>query len=149
METKISALSDNIVEGSIKDFDDDSIIIGKELAALARYLQGRSLKVLSAETRLTPLGGVPRSRTFEVKAMFSSGLYEYDKTWVYVPIGAAQRLMGVGDVASAIEVKIDDIYQSKAIGQKIINNVGGNSRVHRLDDDESIDLSGSESRDDS
>ena len=30
MESKISALSDNIVEGSIKDFDDDSIIIGKE-----------------------------------------------------------------------------------------------------------------------
>jgi lipoprotein-releasing system permease protein len=120
-------LSDNIVEGSIKDFDDDSIIIGKELAASLGTYKGDHVKVLSAATRLTPLGGVPRSRTFEVKALFSSGLYEYDKTWVYVSIGAAQRLMGVGDVASLIEVKIDDLYQSKAIGQKIINTVGSNT----------------------
>jgi lipoprotein-releasing system permease protein len=127
MESKISALSDNIVEGSIKDFDDDSIIIGKELAASLGTYKGDHVKVLSAATRLTPLGGVPRSRTFEVKALFSSGLYEYDKTWVYVSIGAAQRLMGVGDVASLIEVKIDDLYQSKAIGQKIINTVGSNT----------------------
>jgi lipoprotein-releasing system permease protein len=63
----------------------------------------------------------------EVKALFSSGLYDYDKTWVYVSIGAAQRLMGVGDVASVIEVKIDDLYQSKAIGQKIVNDIGANS----------------------
>jgi lipoprotein-releasing system permease protein len=123
-ESKISALSDNIVEGSIKDFDDDSIIMGKELAhSLGTYI-GDHVKVLSAATRLTPLGGVPRSRSFEVKALFSSGLYDYDKTWVYVPIGAAQRLMGVGDVASVIEVKIDDLYNSKSIGEKIISGVG-------------------------
>src|SRR5438132_2237621 len=82
MESKISALSENIVEGSIKDFDDDSIIIGKELAASLGTYKGDHLKVLSAATRLTPLGGVPRSRTFEVKALFSSGLYDYDKMWV-------------------------------------------------------------------
>jgi lipoprotein-releasing system permease protein len=39
---------------------------------------------------------------------------------------AAQRLMGVGDVASAIEVKVDDLYQSKAIGQQIIGSAGEN-----------------------
>ena len=125
MESQISALSGNIVEGSIRDFTDDSIIIGKELAKSLGTFKGDRVKILSAETRLTPLGGVPRSRTFEVKALFSSGLYEYDKTWVYVSIGAAQRLLGVNDVASVIEVKIDDIYQSKTIGQKIIERVGG------------------------
>ena len=42
MESRMSALSENIVEGSLKDFDDDSIIIGKELANVARNVQGRS-----------------------------------------------------------------------------------------------------------
>jgi lipoprotein-releasing system permease protein len=124
MESRISALSDNIVEGSIKDFNDDSIIIGKELANSLGTFKGDRVKILSAETRLTPLGGVPRNRTFQVAALFSSGLYEYDKTWVYVPIGASQRLIGVNDVASAIEVKVDDIYRSKEIGQAIVDRVG-------------------------
>ena len=48
------------------------------------------------------------------------------QTWVYVSIAAAQRLLGVSDVASAIEVKVDDIYQAKAIGQRIIDRVGDN-----------------------
>ncbi len=126
MESRISALSDNLVEGSIENFDDDSIIIGKELANSLGSFKGDRIKVLSAETRLTPLGGLPRSRTFEVKGLFSSGLYEYDKTWVYVSIGAAQRLLGLSDVASVIEVKIDDIYQSKVIGQQIVERVGNN-----------------------
>jgi lipoprotein-releasing system permease protein len=126
MESQISALSDNIVEGNIKDFNDDSIIIGKELASALGIFKGDRVKILSAETRLTPLGGVPRSHTFEVKALFSSGLYEYDKTWVYVSIGAAQRLLGINDVASVIEVKVNDIYQSRSIGQTIIERVGQN-----------------------
>jgi lipoprotein-releasing system permease protein len=126
MESKISALSDNIVEGSISDFNDDSIIVGKELATSLGIFKGDRVKILSAETRLTPMGGVPRSRTFEVKALFSSGLYEYDKTWVYVSINAAQRLLGVTDVASVIEVKLNDLYQSKSIGQKIVERLGGN-----------------------
>lgn len=126
MESRISALSDNLVEGSIKDFNDDSIILGKELASSLGTFKGDRVKILSAETRLTPLGGVPRSRTFEVVGLFSSGLYEYDKTWVYVSIGAAQRLLGVNDVASVIEVKLDDIYQARTIGERIIERVGGN-----------------------
>src|SRR5688572_11754689 len=45
MESKISALSDNLVEGSIQDFDDDSIIIGKELANSLGTFKGDRIKV--------------------------------------------------------------------------------------------------------
>src|SRR5205823_12012456 len=38
----------------------------------------------------------------------------------------AQRLFGLGDLVSTIEVKVNDIYQAKAIGHKIIDKVGGN-----------------------
>ena len=126
MESKMSALSSNLVQGSLKNFNDDSIVIGKELAnSIGSYL-GDRLKVLSAETRLTPFGGVPRSRTFEVTGVFSSGLYDYDKEWVYVSLASAQRLLGLDDVVSTIEVKVNDIYQARNIGQKIVEKVGRN-----------------------
>src|SRR6059058_3797739 len=74
---------------------------------------------------LTPLGAIPRNRTFTVSGLFVSGLYDLDSTWVYVPLTAAQRLFGLGDVALTIEVKVNDIYQAKVIGQKIIDRICG------------------------
>src|SRR5207237_6130798 len=124
MESPVSALSANMVDGSLKDFREDSVIIGKELARALGTFKGDRVKIVSIQTTLTPFGGVPRNRTFTVSGLFESGLYELDSTWVYVPIGAAQRLFGLGDVASTIEVKVNDIDQAKVIGQKIIDRIG-------------------------
>ena len=44
MESKISALSENMVEGSMNDFNEDSIIIGKELSNSLGTFRGRSRK---------------------------------------------------------------------------------------------------------
>ena len=126
METRMSALSENMIEGSLKEFTENSIVIGKELASSLGTFKGDRVKIVSGETRLTPLGGVPRTRSFQVTGLFSSGLYDYDTSWVYVPIAAAQRLLGLNDVASTIEVKVGDIYQARVIGRKIIDRVGSN-----------------------
>jgi lipoprotein-releasing system permease protein len=123
MESKLSALSANMVEGRISDFKEDSIIIGRELAHSLGTYKGDRVKIVSAEGRLSPLGTVPRMRTFEVVGIFSSGLYDYDSSWVYVPINAAQRLFGLGDIASTIEVEIKDIYQARVIGKQIVDRV--------------------------
>ena len=126
MESRLSSLSDNMVEGSLKDFHDNSVIIGKELSKTLGTFKGDHLQVISVETRLTPLGAVPRSRILEVAGLFSSGLYDYDSSWVYVPLSTAQRLFGLGDVVQTIEVNVSDIYQARTIGRKIIDRVGGN-----------------------
>jgi lipoprotein-releasing system permease protein len=124
MESRLSALSSNMVEGSLNDFHDDSIIIGKELATSLGTFKGDRLRITSVETRLTPVGAVPRYRIFEVAGVFSSGLYDYDNSWVYVPLATAQSLIGSGDVAKTIEVKVDDIYQAKTIGQMLVQSEG-------------------------
>lgn len=125
MESRLSALHNNMVEGSIDDFKDDSIIIGRELAKALGTFKGDRVKIVSVESNLTPFGAVPRSRVFEVSGIFSSGLYDYDSSWVYITLGAAQRLLGVGDIANTIDVKTNDMYQAKSIGQRIIERVGG------------------------
>ena len=126
MASRMSALSANMVEGSLNDFTENSIIIGKELASALGTFKGDRIKIVSVATRLTPLGAVPRSRSFQVAGLFSSGLYEYDTSWVYVPIAAAQQLVGLNDLASAIDVKVADIYQARVIGRRIMDRVGTN-----------------------
>src|SRR5262245_3784604 len=125
LESRISALSSNIVKGSLKDFGQDSIIIGEELSQYLGAFVGDSVQIISATPMLTPMGSMPRPLTFKVVAIFSSGLYDLDSTWVYVPISDAQRLLRTGDLAGSIEVKVNDIYQARVIGKKIVDKLGG------------------------
>ncbi len=126
METRLSALSQNMSEGNLNDFKDDSIVIGAELAKTLGVSRGGHVQITSAETRLSPVGRVPRSRILEVKGIFSSGLSDYDSSWVYVPLASAQRLLGIGDVAQNIEAAVSDIWKAKSIGQKIVDRLGTN-----------------------
>ena len=123
-ESRMSALSENIVEGSLKDLHDDSVIIGKELAKTLGTFKGDHLQIITAETHISPLGELPRSRVVEVVGLFSSGLYDYDSSWIYVPLATSQRLLGLGDLAQVVDVKVNDIYQAKEIGQELVKRLG-------------------------
>lgn len=122
-EARVSDLLENLQEGDLNAFRTDSIIIGRELANSLGATTGDRLRVMSAEIRVTPLGGVPRSLTFEVAGIFSSGLYDHDSSWAYVSIDSAQRLLALGDVASMIEVTVTDLDAARDIGQRIIGAV--------------------------
>jgi lipoprotein-releasing system permease protein len=125
MESRLSALSQNMVEGSLNDFGDDSIIIGRELSKSLGALVGDRVGVISFATRPTPLGPMPRNRSFQIAGIFESGLYDYDSSWAYISLPAAQSLLHVEDVANVIEVKVDDIYRAKSVGEQIIQRLGG------------------------
>src|ERR1051326_8358351 len=68
-------------------------------------------------------GALPTTLSFRVAAIFSSGLYDLDSKWAYVPLERAQRLLRAGDIASTIEVKVTNIYDAKIVGQRIVNKV--------------------------
>jgi lipoprotein-releasing system permease protein len=126
MESRMSALSENMVEGSLKDLHDDSVIIGKELAKSLGTFKGDHLQIITAETHMTPLGELPRSRVVEVVGLFSSGLYDYDTSWIYVPLPTVQRLLGLGDLVQFVDVKVKDLEQARVIGQRLVNKLGDN-----------------------
>src|SRR6202051_2137317 len=62
---------------------------------------------------------VPRYMRFKVVGIFQSGFYDYDSTWALSSLADAQRLFSLGDIASVLEFKIDDIYQAPAIAKQI------------------------------
>ena len=126
MESRMSALSSNIVQGSLKDFGEDSIVIGKELANAIGAFVGDEVVIVSSEPTISPIGSMPTSRSFKIVAIFSSGLYDLDATWVYAPLHAVQRLLHVNDVVRTIEVKLADIWAAKQIGAEIVAKLGRN-----------------------
>jgi lipoprotein-releasing system permease protein len=95
------------------------IVLGKDLAETLGAAVGSVVLVTSPQGELTPFGMVPRYMRFKVTGIFQSGFYDYDSTWALCSLTDSQRLFSLGDIASVLEFKVDDIYRAPAIGSQI------------------------------
>jgi len=129
-ELRVGDLLTHIREGSLRGLSQtysnaDPIVIGKELARYLGASLGDTLLVTSPQGYLTPLGGVvPKFRHFRVVGVFDSGFFDFDATWAFTNLGAAQRLFDLANVVSVIEFKIDNIYDAPAIAESIRQAAG-------------------------
>ena len=95
------------------------IVLGKELATTLGAGVGAVVLVTSPQGELTPFGMVPRYMRFKVVGIFQSGFYDYDSSWALCSLADSQRLFSLGEIASVLEFKVDDIYNAAAIGSQI------------------------------
>jgi lipoprotein-releasing system permease protein len=126
-ESRMSALAKNIVQGDFGKFNDDSIIVGKDLADSLGVQVGDDVDVISAETISTPAGLKQRSSRFTVVAIFSSGLFDLDNGWAYVPLARAQWLKAVRtDVVPSIDGRLrdEDLDRAPEIAAAIVEKLG-------------------------
>ena len=118
-----------IKEGSLnalKESENDlkGIIIGSELSKHIGALPGDTVTLVSATGKLTPLGRVANEGKFKVKALFESGMYEYDSSLVFLSLTDAQDFLSLGEEVTGIELKVKDINESDKIGQIIQDKLG-------------------------
>lgn len=102
----------------------DHIFIGRELAQIVGLKTGDVATIISPKGHLTPIGMAPRYRDFKVGGLFESGLSDYDATWAYISLEAAQRLSGAEGVAEMIQLKIHDVNAVKQVGREVLQVAG-------------------------
>jgi lipoprotein-releasing system permease protein len=113
-------LREGSLEGLSQTFADaDPMILGKELAKSLGAYVGDTILITSPQGYLTPQGLFPKYRHFRVVGVFDSGFYDFDATWAFTNLPAAQRLLDLADVASVIEFKIDNIYLAPSVAEEI------------------------------
>jgi lipoprotein-releasing system permease protein len=106
---KLPAVGGTIRAGSLKDFQgDNAIAVGIALAERFGLEIGSKLTVLSPEGAVTAFGTVPRVRAYRVVAIFQAGMNEYDSSFVFLPLHAAQIYFQKPDAVSQIEVMVRD-----------------------------------------
>lgn len=92
------------------------VIIGAEIAERTGLRAGDVAQIISGAATLTPLGLAPRYRRVRVAGLFRSGLYEYDATWVYIPLDTlASFAEETAPSASAISIRVRDIYDAPRV----------------------------------
>ena len=100
------------------------IILGQEMANDLGATLGSTVLVTSPQGELTPFGLVPKYMRFKVVGIFNSGFYNYDQSWAYTRLSAAQKLFGLGDVVSVVEFKLDDLYRAGEVGHQLEQAAG-------------------------
>lgn len=95
------------------------VMIGRVMAEQLGARVGDTLLLTSPQGHLTPFGMVPRYRNFMVVAVFDSGFYDFDSTWAFTSLAAAQSMLGLGDVVSVIEFKLNDLYQAPSMADSL------------------------------
>jgi lipoprotein-releasing system permease protein len=99
----------NIVDGDFK-LSDNEILIGKKLAEKLFVNVGDKLTVFAlTNDKLPSYENLPSIEKFSVTGIFESGMTEYDDTYAYTSLSAAQRLYNIGDNITGYNIKLSDI----------------------------------------
>ena len=86
-------------------------VVGKLLAERLGVYPGNTIILMAAPggrldvSKMMSGGLAPNVRKFEVSGIFETGLFEYDNSYVYIPLKAAQDLAGLGDDVTGLEVR--------------------------------------------
>ena len=122
-------IAEHIVAGSLADFGDDNVAVGDRLAAKLGLKVGDNITLISPEGTDTAFGTMPRLKTYKIAALFDIGFYEYDNSFVYVPLDAAQVFFKMKDAVSYLEVFVTDADQSSEEAALITHALGGDARI--------------------
>jgi lipoprotein-releasing system permease protein len=102
-------------------------VLGKLLAERMNAFPGDHITLYSAAgSQLNPVTGtpVPHVTQLEVTGLFETGMYEYDNTYVFVPIAVAQELAGIGKSVTGNEVRTSDRWKATEIASTLSDTLG-------------------------
>ncbi len=119
-------LQNELKPGPVSDpaADIPRIIPGKELAVNLGVYKGDTVYLISPRGMMSPIGHMPAMKRFLVTQPFHSGMYEYDTSLAYIHLKDAQKLMHMKDEVTGIEVRVTDVDDVYAIGERITSELG-------------------------
>ncbi|MCB9957243.1 MAG: lipoprotein-releasing ABC transporter permease subunit [Rhodospirillaceae bacterium] len=123
------ALADDLYPQDVDFSDGDSIAIGADMAQRLGVAVGDRMTLISPEGNPGPFGTMPRLRDYSVVALFDSGMYEYDNSYIYMPLTAAQQFFRLGEAVTTLEVFVDHPEEIADIRTRMREAIGTEGRV--------------------
>ena len=122
----LPSIAGNIRSGSLDDFHgDDAIAIGLTLAERFGLDVGSKITLVSPDGAVTAFGTVPRVRAYRVVAIFQAGMNEYDSTFTFLPLQAAQVYFQKSGTVTQIEVMVRDPQHVSVVSRAIRDALRG------------------------
>ena len=124
-------VAEQIKEGSLDAYGkDDGIVLGSRLAEKLGLRVGDRLTLISPQGNVTVFGTVPRLRGYTLGATFEIGMYEYDSSFIFMPLDAAQLFFRLKNKVSGLELMLTDPERVDEIRPRIVAVAGAGKRIY-------------------
>jgi lipoprotein-releasing system permease protein len=129
-ESAVSDIASKMVKGKLDDLQAGgyNIILGGELAMSLGVQVGDKVQVYAPEMNFSPIGAIPRARSFTVVGTFSVGYAEYDEGVGIINMQDAERLLQI-DGPTGIRLKLDDMLRAYPITRDLAEHLGQLYRI--------------------
>ena len=129
-ESKVDEIGQHMVEGSFADLSPGSwnIVLGKDLAMTLGVGVGDQVTMVVQEMRATPMGGVPRMRSFHVVGLFEVGMEQFDSGLALINMGSAEKLNTLTG-PTGIRLRLDDLFNARPVATELADKLGQVYRV--------------------
>ncbi|MFZ1426530.1 MAG: lipoprotein-releasing ABC transporter permease subunit [Geminicoccaceae bacterium] len=123
-------IATHIVQGSLEGLDaPGTAAIGSRMAERMGLGLGGQLTLISPQGAATAFGTVPRIKTFTVAAVFEVGMYEYDNSFVFIPLADAQAYFQLPDRVNAVEIMVADPDRIGGYRRELTARLDGQGRL--------------------
>lgn len=106
-------------------FGGDNASIGINMATRLGLDIGDKFSLVAPTCKSTPFGCMPRTRTFTVGSLFDVGMFEYNNSFVFLPLDYAQAFFDTGEGVSNIEIMTSGTRLIDDVQLKIENELQG------------------------
>ena len=123
-------LWNSLSESDVNRFrNENGVLIGHEMARKLGLKVGDSVSLTSAKGKATAFGTVPTRRKFKIAGIFDVGMYEYDSSFVFMPLDLSADFLGYENRVSGLEIYVTMPEQVTSLRQKVRKTVGSDLRV--------------------
>ncbi len=121
----------HIVAGSLAGFHgDDAVVLGDRLAQLLGVGVGGRVSLISPQGTATAFGMVPRIQSYRVVALFDVGMYEYDRSFVFMPLDQAQIYFRTGAGVTGLQVMLKNADLAVPLRHEIQHLLGSGVSIY-------------------
>ena len=119
-----------ILDGNLEQFGGKSAVaLGSRLAEHLHVKVGDTVTLIQPQNSCTVLGCIPRSKTYDVVAIFEVGMSYFDERIIYMPLEAGQLFFQAKDAAGALVIEVDNPDDVSRIGRAIFDATGARFRI--------------------
>jgi lipoprotein-releasing system permease protein len=92
--------------------------VGSELATRLGLTLGETVQIIPANSTQAA------TRRLRVAAIFRSGLFEYDSTWIYLPLETVSAFTGPEHAAAVLGVQLNNFDEVKEVAERVRQSLG-------------------------
>ena len=97
----------------------DAIYLGSKLADRLNVEIGSQIKLYTSSSVNSPFGTLPKSRLINVGGYFDTGMSEYDSNYAFLNLKEMQKIYGVSNRISAIEIHLKNSSYTDKISNQV------------------------------